>query len=219
MYQKILLSCVSLICLLLSTGCAPVAAIQTQAGQTPQPMPETARIRDLTWKPTMTQNDFDLTALAAYGTISIALLSVDDVREDTRLIGKAYEDKKVRDKTVPIATKVNVAKWCKNSFEKAFQLLNIKSDPAKGRLRISIEISEFSIFDDFTQTGTATLRVTANNADEMMIWEGQIKASSDLYVHETQSDGISECLSNTALMVIYAMFTEQSFKDAVIKSL
>jgi hypothetical protein len=217
MYQKFYSAVLIFLGLMLYIGgCAP--AKSTSVEQVPQSMPEKAYIRDLVWKPTMTRSDFDLATLKQYAALGVALQSVDDVREDPRIIGKAYEDRSVRDKTVPVATRVNVGKWCRTSFEKAFQLLEIKSDAAKGRLRLQIEIAEFSIFDDFTQTGTATLRVTANNADDMLIWEGQIKATSDLYVHETQSDGISECLSNTVLVVINSMFNEQSFRDAVTKS-
>ena len=201
------------------SACAPAVTTMTQVVQSVEPLPENTRIRDLTWKPTMTQSDFDLNELKAYGAINVALITVEDTREDSRLIGKAYEDRQVRDKTVMIATKVNVAKWCRGGVEKAFQLMGIKSDMAKGKLRLKIEVREFSIFDDFTQTGTANIFVSASNADDMMIWEGQIRASSDLYVHETQSDGISECLSNTILSVVYNLFVEQSFKDAVTKSL
>lgn len=217
MKQRTIFTCLIFINITL-LNCVPSVTTENVT-TSPQPMPEKARIRDLSWKPTMTQKDFDLSVLSTYGGISVSLVSVDDAREDPRLIGKAYEDRKIRDSMVPIATKVNVAKWCKASFEKAFQMLSINSVTGKGKLRLNIELLDFSIFDDFTQTGTATIRVTANNSGDMMIWEGQIRATSDLYVHETQSDGISECLSNTALMVIYNMFAEQSFKDAVMKSL
>ncbi|MBN1308697.1 MAG: hypothetical protein JXA18_12310 [Chitinispirillaceae bacterium] len=166
----------------------------------------------------MTRNDLDLEPLSAYGSISVTLLSVNDVREDPRLIGKAYEDQKVRDTIVPIATKVNVARWCARAFENVFQVIGIRSDEKKGTLQLEIEITEFSIFDDFTQTGTASLRINARTNEDMLIWEGQIIGTSDLYVHATDSDGISECLSNTVMVVMYNMFTDQSFRDAVVKA-
>ncbi|MBN1578974.1 MAG: hypothetical protein JW913_20600 [Chitinispirillaceae bacterium] len=166
----------------------------------------------------MSRIDLDLEPLSVYGSIPVALLSVNDVREDPRLIGKAYEDQKVRDTFIPIATNVNVAKWCKTAFEKVFQETGIRSDHKNGRLRLEIEITEFSIFDDFTQTGTATLRINAHTDQDMLIWEGQIKGTSDLYVHPTNSDGISECLSNTVMVVVYNIFTDQCFRDAVVKA-
>ena len=165
----------------------------------------------------MTRNDLDLTPLSVYKKITVTLLSVNDIREESRLIGKGYKDRKVRNTFIPITTKVNVAKWCKTAFENCFTETGIQRNH-KGKLRLEIEITEFSIFDDFTQTGTVSLRITARNDQNMLIWEGQIKGTSDLYVHATNSNGISECLSNTALMVVYNIFTDQSFRDAIIKA-
>jgi hypothetical protein len=201
---------------LLLSGCAP--AVTTAAAPPDVPMPAKARIKNVEWKPTMTRSDMDLGPLSIYGPITIALLSVDDVREDPRIIGKAYEDQKVRNVFVPIATKINVAKWSKSSFEKVLQVLNLKSDEKKGNLRLEIEITAFSIFDDFTQTGTASLHVNARTSEDLLIWEGQINGTSDLYVHPTNSDGISECLSNTLMVTLYNVLTDQSFSDAVVKA-
>ena len=216
--KKIVYDIDIIISLLWFSGCAPAVTTEVESKVLKTPLPAKTRISNLEWKPTMKKTDFDLEPLAVYRPISIALLSVNDIREDIRVIGKAYEDMKVRDVFIPLATKVNVVRWCKNAFNRVFYELGIKSDEKKGNLLLDIEITEISIFDDFTQTGSATLRINARTGEDMMIWEGQIHGTSDLYVHATDSDGISECLSNTIMVTVYNLFTDQSFRDAVIKA-
>ena len=166
----------------------------------------------------MKKGDLDLAPLAAYTSISVEVVSITDIREDVRVIGKTYEDRKVRKTLIPIATKTNVARWWKEAIERVFAELGIRGSEKKEKLMLEIEIADFSIFDDFTQTGTSSLRINAHTPGDMMIWEGQISGASDLYVHATESDGISECLSNTAMVTVYNLFTDRSFRDAVIKA-
>lgn len=200
------------------SACAPAVTTRVESDAGTTSLPDKTRIRNLDWKPTMKKTDLDLEPLRVYNPITVSLVSVKDTREDARIIGKAYEDMKVRDGFVPIATKVNVARWCKTAFEKVFYELGIKSNQKKGNLLLDIEIAEFSVFNDFTQTGTATLRINARTGEDIMIWEGRISGTSDLYVHATDSDGISECLSNTIMVTVHNLLTDHSFRDAVIKA-
>ncbi|MBN1757317.1 MAG: hypothetical protein JW863_03310 [Chitinispirillaceae bacterium] len=182
-------------------------------------LPENARMVNLVWKPTLSVQDFDLEPLGIYKSIGVSFFSISDIRQDPRIIGKTFEDLKIRKTMVPIATKVNIARWCKSAFESTCHTIAVKNDNKKGSLRLEIEITDFSINDDYTQTGTASLRINALTGDGMLIWEGRINGTSDLYVHGTDSDGISECLSNTVMVTLHNVFADQSFRDAVEKSI
>ena len=204
---------------LLSIGCMSnfnCASTITTAPAVTEPLPEKTRMVGLEWKPNLPSDEFVIEPLDAYKSITFTLVGVNDVRGDPRIIGKAYEDQKVRDAFIPIATKANVSKWCCIAFETAFRKFGIQTDNKKGNLRLEIDLNDFSILDDFTQTGSATFRVSAHNNEDLLIWEGLIKGTSDLYVHPTNSDGISECLSNTIMVTINNMLIDQSFRDAVI---
>lgn len=200
---------------LITGGCNRVV---TDAGAEVGPLPENARMVNLAWKPTLTTDELELEPLTLYKNVTISFQSIMDVREDPRIIGTTFNDLKVRTTTIPIATRENVAKWCKNAFENTCREITITTGK-KGKLRLEVEITEFSISDDFTQTGTASLRINAFTGDEMLIWEGRIKGTSELYVHRTDSDGISECLSNTMMVTLHNVLTDRSFRDAVGKSI
>ncbi len=207
--------------LLFIIGCAPSSvstATKTGSNTTAPALPEKTRIVNLEWKPTMKKTDINPEPLGVYKAITFKILSLTDTREDKRIIGKAYEDMKVRDAFVPIATRVNVAQWLRNGLNRVFAELGIKTDDREGNLILEIEIVEFFIFDDFTQTGSVLMRINARNLEGMFIWEGLIKGTSDLYVHAGDSDGISECLSNTMMVTIYNLLTDHSFRDAVKKA-
>ena len=200
---------------LMAVGCNRVVA---DGAEEVGPLPENTRMVNLAWKPTLRTDELDLEPLTFYKNVTISLQSIMDVRQDPRIIGSTFNDLKVRTATIPIATRENVAKWCKNAFENTCREITITTGK-KGKLRLEVEITEFSISDDYTQTGTASLRVNAFTDDEMLIWEGRIKGTSDLYVHGTDSDGISECLSNTMMVTLHNVFTDRSFRDAVGKSI
>jgi hypothetical protein len=203
---------------LIISGCIPAVTTTAKTPPAAALSNHDARVVNLVWKPTMTGKDFDLEPLAPYKSMSVAFLSVIDVREDPQLIGKTFKDLKVREVVVPIMTRVNVSRWCKTAFENICREISLATS-RKGSLRLEVEITGFQINDDFTQTGTATLHVSALTTKEMLIWEGSIQGTSDLYVHGTDSDGISECLSNTMMVTLYKMLTDNSFRDAVRKSI
>ncbi len=202
--------------LLLSYGCAPVSV--TTSPSKSGPLPAKAVVKTLSWKPTLSRSDLGTEPLSAYSSLCFTLRSVRDAREDVRIIGKTFEDLKVRDVVIPIATRENVEKWFHSALMKSFQVLTVKADVKKGDLGLEIEIRGFSLLDDFTQTGTISLHVAAFTKDDMLIWEGQVRGTSDLYVHSTDSDGVSECLSNTVLVTLQNALVEQSFLDAVKKT-
>ena len=198
-------------------GCSPNVATRVDIESEKQ-VPRNARYVNLVWKPTMAAKDLDLEPLAMYKSISIAFLSVNDVRQEPRVIGKTFKDLKVRETIVPLLTRVNIARWCRSALENVCRTLDIQADDKKGTLRLEIEITDFMIDDDFTQTGNVSFRINALAGEDMLIWEGRINGTSDLYVHGTDSDGISECLSNTMMVTFQNVLTDQSFRDAVEKS-
>jgi hypothetical protein len=163
-------------------------------------------------------DELNIEPLNVYSTISVALLLVDDVRENQAVIGKTFEDLKVRNSHIPVATKANVAHWCKKGLLDTFKKFSIPTDQKKGALHLEVEITDLSIDDDITQTGSAAFRISAKNGEEMLIWEGQIHGSSDLYLRPKDSNGISECLSNTLMVTLNNVLVEKSFRDAVIKA-
>lgn len=199
------------------SGCVPAVTTNTES-EPPLSIPEDARVVNLEWKPTMKGNDLDLEPLAMYKSMSVAFLSVSDVREDPRIIGKTFKDLKVRESTIPIMTRVNVSRWCKSALENICREISLPTS-GKGKLRLEIEITEFQINDDYTQTGTASFHINALTGEDMLVWEGSIRGTSDLYAHATASDGISECLSNTMMVTLHNVLTDRSFRDAVEKSI
>lgn len=206
-------------CIVVLSGCTrPVVKGIELSPASEVPMPENARLISFSWKPNMTAADFQAEPLAAYKQISMAIAAVTDSRQDVRVIGKTLEDKKIQDIFVPLVTKSNVAKWALSSFHKTLQLFSLTVDEKKAQLRLEVELLEFGIEDNITQIGRAEFRVTATTATELLIWEGKISGSSDLYYRPKDSDGISECLSNTILVTMHNLLTEQSFRDAVVKA-
>jgi|GEM_PF-2126610 len=181
-------------------------------------IPEKALVKNLEWKPTLTNGDLDISSLNIYGNRTVLIVSITDSRENGYIIGEVYEDRKTRANLIPIATKSSVTKWANDGIVSVLNGFKLKHSDKQGDLRLDIDIIRFSIFDDFTQTGTIALRINARNSDDMLIWEGQINGTSDLYVHPTGSDGISECLSNTVMITLFNFLSEPSFRDAVIKA-
>jgi hypothetical protein len=214
LYQSALIVVGIVICF---TGCSRLVTTST-AGDVDN-LPENSRMVNLVWKPTMTGADLDLELLDLYSSVTVSFLSIIDERTDPRVIGKMFEDPKVRAATVPIFTRENVVRWWRHALLAACKMLTIKTEDKKGTLRLEIEITGFSMIDDYTQTGSASLRIHAFTSKEMLIWEGSISGSSDLYVHGTETDGISECLSNTLIVTLHTLFADQSFRDAVAKSI
>ena len=202
---------------IVSTGCSRM--VTGGAGGATGDLPENTRMVNLVWKPTMTVSDFDLAPLSLYSSVTVSFVSITDGRQDPRIIGQAFEDMKVRTTLVPIATGVNVARWCRGGLEQSCKLFSINVDNKKGTLRLELEITGLSISDDYTQTGKVSLRVNAFTASDMLLWEGNISGSSDLYTHGNETDGISECLSNTVAVTLHTLLTDQSFRDAVGKSI
>lgn len=204
---------VVIIVMLQGHGCTPVVTLSSST-----PLPENAKVTGLEWRPTLPMDELDIEPLDVYHSISVTLLSVEDVRENQAVIGKTFEDMKVRDSSIPVATKANVARWCKRGLLDTFKKFNIPTVEKKGNLLLEIEITGLSINDDITQTGTAAFRISAKNGEEMLIWEGQIQGTSDLYIRPKDSNGISECLSNTLKVTLNNVLIEKSFRDAVIKT-
>ena len=204
------------VCGYLVPGCS--RTVTAGAGSSGE-LPDNARMVNLVWKPTMSGKDLDSEPLALYKSTGVSFLSVADVRENPRIIGKTFDDLKVRTTTVPVATRVNVARWCRTAFENTCREINVKSDNTKKSIHLEIEITGFSINDDYTQTGTVSLQINALTGEGMLIWEGTITGTSDLYVHGSDSDGISECLSNTMMVTLHNVLTDRSFCDAVEKSI
>ncbi len=214
LYQSALIAVGIVICY---TGCSRLVTTST-AGDVGD-LPENSRMVNLVWKPTMTAADLDLEPLELYSSITISFPSIVDERTDPRIIGKAFEDPKVRTATVPIFTRENVARWWRRALVATCKMIGSNYQERRGALRLEIEITDFSMIDDYTQTGTASLRIHALTGEDMLLWEGSISGSSDLYVHGTETDGISECLSNTLIVTLHTLLADQSFRDAVAKSI
>ncbi|MCX7726474.1 MAG: hypothetical protein N2053_06465 [Chitinispirillaceae bacterium] len=166
----------------------------------------------------MGKSDVDTTSLFVYKDIVFSISSLKDIRDEPRIIGKAYKDPKKRDTLIPVVTKTSIEKWLRNGLDNIFHLLNLQKNDKNSNLLLNIEVTEFSIFDDYTQTGKIALRISAYTKEEMLIWEGRVDGTSDLYLHPIDSDGISECLSNTFIVTIQNLLTNQSFIDAVRKA-
>ena len=109
-----------------------------------------------------------------------------------------------------------MSKWLTQSIINALNFLGIQGVSKKGNLIIEKEISRFYLVDDLKQRGEMSFRVNVRSSNNMLVWEGAISGSSELYSHPKGSDGISECLSNTILKTVYNMLTDNSFRDAVI---
>lgn len=213
MVKRKIVVLILVICGLFHFGCFSKKMVNTGGA-----IPEKSLVRNLEWKPTMTNGDLDISSLNIYGNRTLSIISIRDARENSNIIGEVYEDRKTRTSLIPIATQSSVTKWANGGFVRVLNGFNLKHSDKQGDLRLDIEIIRFSIFDDFTQTGTMELRINAFNSDEMLIWEGRINGTSDLYVHPTGSDGISECLSNTAMVTLFNLLSERSFRDAVTQA-
>ena len=214
--MKMLLHFYTVFCcivLFLLAGCAT-----TGGGGGHSSVPEKAKISGLEWHPTMKLSDLDEASISVYRSITVTIVALEDVRENVSIIGKVPEDMRVRDTFIPVATKRNVAKWCKTALLKSFSMMGIPTAPKKGQLLLEVDLTEVIINDDITQSGTVGLRVSARNAEDMLVWEGRISGKSDLYTKPKDSNGISECLSNTVLVTLENLLKEQSFRDAVVKS-
>ncbi|NLW30201.1 MAG: hypothetical protein GXY77_01950 [Fibrobacter sp.] len=187
------------------------------------PQTQTAQIHDenskqvsLEWKPNLRIDDFDLEPLKAYKSFLFEIPVILDNRERPAIIGKILEDKLVADKYIPLYTPENMSKWLTQSIINALNFLGIQGVSKKGNLVIENEISRFYLIDDLKQRGEMNFRVNVRSSNNMLVWEGAISGSSELYSHPKGSDGISECLSNTVLKTVYNMLTDNSFRDAVI---
>lgn len=181
-------------------------------------LPDNARAVALQWKPTMRSVDFDLQPLGVFLPMRLALSRIEDSREDVTSVGRALESKMVEGVYVPLATKASVEKWCTGGFVAALGDFGITSVAKKGDLLLECIITNVAVNDAITQQGTLQLQVRVTNRDDMMVWEGSVGGKSTLYDHAAGSDGISECLSNTAMVTLYNLLTDQSFRDAVAKS-
>jgi hypothetical protein len=199
--------------LVLFTGCAT-----TGGGGSHSSVPEKAKITSLEWHPTMKLSDLDEASISVFRSITVTIVALEDVRENVNIIGKVPEDMRVRDTFIPVTTKRNVAKWCNTALHKSFSMMGIPTTSKKGQLLLEIDLTEVMINDDITQSATVGLRVSARNKEDMLIWEGRISGKSDLYTKPKDSNGISECLSNTVLVTLQNLLKEQSFRDAVVKS-
>ncbi|HLV30024.1 MAG TPA: hypothetical protein VKY57_00505 [Chitinispirillaceae bacterium] len=187
------------------------------------PQTQTCQIHDenskkvsLEWKPNLRIDDFDLEPLKAYKSFVFEIPVITDNREKPAIIGKILEDKLIADKYIPLYTPENMSKWLTQSIINALNFLGIQGVSKKGNLIIEKEISRFYLVDDLKQRGEMSFRVNVRSSNNMLVWEGAISGSSELYSHPKGSDGISECLSNTILKTVYNMLTDNSFRDAVI---
>lgn len=202
---------------LMINGCVRPSTT-TVPSQSEAPIPEKAVFASLIWKPNMTKSDFKQEPLSIYNSLTFSVTTFTDTRQDTRIIGKTLEDKKIQGVFVPLITKAPVAKWCKTGIVQSLQELGNKVNDKSEKCRLEIELVDFSIDDNITQTGSASFRITVNTSNDLLIWEGKISGTSDLYYRPKSSDGISECLSNTVLVTMNNLLTDQSFRDAVIKA-
>lgn len=181
-------------------------------------LPDNARTVSLQWKPTMRSVDFDLQPLGVFRSMRLVLSRIEDGREDVTSVGRALESKMVEGVYVPLATRVSVEKWCTGGFAAALGDFGIAPVAKKGNLLLECTITGVAVNDAITQQGTLQLQVRATNRGGMLVWEGSVGGKSTLYDHPTGSDGISECLSNAAMVTFYNLLTEKSFRDAVAKS-
>lgn len=200
--------------------CSPPKSIKADSSPpaAEAPLPAKVVFSPLTWKPNIPVEDIDMEPLNAYRQISISLSSLEDNRVDPRSIGKTLEDKKIPDQYIPLVTKTAVNRWCRAGIHKALDDMQLTVDDKKGVLRLDMELIHIELDDNITQKGSIEFRVTANTDQDLLIWEGNIRGSSDLYYRPKDSDGISECLSNTLKVTLNNLFCDQSFRDAVIKT-
>lgn len=201
------------LCFMLFTGCAA-----TRRNGDGASVPEKVKLTGLDWRPTMKASDLHEDAISLYRSVTVTIVAFEDVRENVSVIGKVPEDMRVRDTFIPVVTKRNVAKWCKGALQKSFGMMGIPIAAGKGQLLLEVDLTGMMISDDITQSATVGLRVSARTAEDMLVWEGRISGSSDLYTKPKDSNGISECLSNTVLVTLENLLKEQSFRDAVVKS-
>ena len=199
-------------CFAVLAGCAATG------GSGHSTLPAKSKLTGLEWRPTMKASDLDEDAIAPYRSVTISITAFEDIRENAGVIGKAPEDMRVRDKFIPVATRRNVGKWCNTALLNSFSMMGVPTAAKKGQLLLEVDLTEIMINDDITQSGTVGLRVSVRTADDMLVWEGRISGSSDLYSKPKDSNGISECLSNTVLVTLENLLKEQSFRDAVAKS-
>jgi len=201
------------------TACSTSSTTKTSTSPELQPpLPEKVQFAAISWKPNISADELNLTPLDVYRKITVTLKAFDDIRADQRIIGKTLEDKKIQGSFIPLATRNHVAKWCKEGIINSLKDMNVPYADKKGSLQLELELAECEIEDNITQTGKISFNVSAYTGGDLLIWEGKISGNSDLYYRPKDSDGISECLSNAVKITTNNLFTEQSFRDAVIKA-
>lgn len=187
---------------------------QKKLADTTDRQPSNSRNVSFDWNPNVFANDYDLSQLTCYGPFSFKVSSITDNRDNKHLIGEALEDKKVRGQYVPLYTGRNVTQWCGSNFSSAIKFLNVKNG---GRnINIEAELNNLQLDEELDYHCAISFGLTVKDDNDMLIWEGNISGNSDLY---TSADGkYSECISNTLINFVYNMLTENSFKDAILKS-
>ncbi|HON11958.1 MAG TPA: hypothetical protein PLE24_13910 [Chitinispirillaceae bacterium] len=169
------------------------------------------------WKPNLLKSDFDTEPLQIYSGLKIVIPPFTDSRENKSLIGSVDPDRIAGGELVPLTTTQDIARWCRSGMLSALDYLGIESSK-EGDLIIECEVTRFFISEEMNQRSEIDLRVSIRNSSGMLIWEGNTRGSSELYLRPQGSDGVWECFSNTMIYTVYNFLTESSVRDAVIKS-
>ncbi|NLG18183.1 MAG: hypothetical protein GX556_12695 [Fibrobacter sp.] len=181
------------------------------------PPQSTPRSSSSDWKPNLLKGDFDSGPLQIYRDLRIVILPVTDGREDSSVIGSVRKDNVPGGEVVSLTTTKDVAQWCRSGMISALEYLGLKS-AKEGELVVESELTRFFLQDEMNQRGEIDLRVSINSSG-ILIWEGNVKGLSELYLRPKGSDGVWECLSNTMIKTVYNLLAESSVRDAVLKSI
>jgi len=167
------------------------------------------------WKPNAFKDDFYSEPLNAYSGLAFSIVQLSDSREKKNIIGSLKDIASGNEEL--IETSMNVPAWCRDNLPEALKFLGIGSNK-KGPLFLECELLSFNIVEEQSLHAEIELGLLAKKDNDILIWEGSVKGTSDLYVKPSGSDVYSECFSNALITTVYKLMNEPSFKDAVMKS-
>lgn len=205
----------SIICLLLASVCFYCSSTGNQMVVTEKngsSVPPKGNI-SIHWKPNVLKEDFRVESLLVFQNVDIQIKPLSDSRANKDTIGTIIH----MGKPIAAIPRNDISDWCTKNLINGLRFLGIKSTAKKESFSFEGEVTSFSIQQDITMKGEISMSLSCIK-DGLTVWEGRIEGQSELYVIPPESDGISECMSNTLIYAIYNLLNDQSFVDAIKKS-
>ena len=172
----------------------------------------------LEWKPTHAVSSYGAIDMTVYKNVRLVITPFGDARKRPSEIGQNSE-KKFAGRDMLVTTKESVPDWLTFRFHKILSDFDITVVKTDGNLTLEAEVIKFFVTEESIYKAEVAVKVRLKSADNKTVWEGMATGTASRVGSSFKADNYFERLSDATISAVHNLLKNNSFLQAVHKTL